>query len=164
MKVCIGPFPDNGNEKRHIDIHVDPYDAWNADHTLALIIVPVLKELKKGLHGCPIDFCTLAEDGYTVLDSDEACARWELAIDKMIWAFQQVVDDNEDDFWIQKGEWDFEDAVSEEDREGLPDDEPVSRLKWIVEPIRNDDAYYAYMDRMQEGFDLFGKYFRNLWD
>ena len=34
-------------------VKVDRYDAWNANNTLALIIYPVLVELRKQTHGAP---------------------------------------------------------------------------------------------------------------
>ena len=38
---------------RKIKIRIDPYDTWSVDHTLALIIVPMLKQLKARQHGAP---------------------------------------------------------------------------------------------------------------
>jgi len=52
MKAIIGPYPDD-DTKRVETILLDPYDTWNMDHTLALIIVPMLKQLKATKHGAP---------------------------------------------------------------------------------------------------------------
>ena len=38
-------------KNRKIKIRIDKYDTWNMDHTLALIILPMLKQLKQRNHG-----------------------------------------------------------------------------------------------------------------
>ena len=52
MKIKIGPYKNKGERK--IDIQIDRYDTWNMDHTLALIVLPMLKQLKKEKHGSPM--------------------------------------------------------------------------------------------------------------
>ena len=52
MKVSIGPFTDDG-EAQEMSIHIDEYDTWSMDHTLAPIILPMLKQLKETKHGSP---------------------------------------------------------------------------------------------------------------
>ena len=41
------------NRPRKIKVHIDYYDVWSADHTLAMIIAPTLKKLKEHQHGYP---------------------------------------------------------------------------------------------------------------
>ena len=43
----------DSKKKRTIKIHIDEWDTWNMDHTLSLIIVPMLKQLKETKHGAP---------------------------------------------------------------------------------------------------------------
>ena len=38
---------------RKISVHIDNYDTWSIDDTLAHIIVPMLKQLKDTKHGVP---------------------------------------------------------------------------------------------------------------
>src|SRR5210317_1360023 len=38
---------------RNIKIQIDRYDTWSMDHTLALLVVPMLKQLKETKHGAP---------------------------------------------------------------------------------------------------------------
>jgi hypothetical protein len=52
MKVKIGPYKNKGERK--IEIKIDPYDTWSMDCTLALIVLPMLKQLKKTKHGSPL--------------------------------------------------------------------------------------------------------------
>ena len=55
MKIKIGPYRKN----RAYHIHIDDYDVWSLDHTLASIIHPALVRLKDTKHGYP----ELWEDG-----------------------------------------------------------------------------------------------------
>jgi hypothetical protein len=41
-------------KKRKIKVQIDPWDTWNMDHTLALIILPMLKQLRKESNGAPL--------------------------------------------------------------------------------------------------------------
>jgi len=88
--------------KRKVEIKIHNYDAWNAFHTMALIILPVLQELKKQKQGAGmIDDedvpwylrSTMCKENE--FDSDgNVFARYEWVLDEMIWTFQQIVDDN----------------------------------------------------------------------
>ena len=122
MKIKIGPYRNKKPQK--IDIHIDKWDTWSMDHTLAHIIVPMLKQLKATKHGIPSDFVIEGEDW------ELSEAKWNLVLDKMIWSFEQLVGDNEFSFF-----------------------------EWL-----KADAYYAYNEHIQEGLNLFGKYYRSLWD
>lgn len=120
MKVYLGKYPSNpfsqygklfkvfnflSNRKRIEYIRIDPQDVWNLDYTLALIIVPALKELKKRKHGSPsVDDSDVSEalrstsskiSKKNEWDSDEFFfQRWDYVVDEMIWAFEQVLLEN----------------------------------------------------------------------
>ena len=50
VNKCINePWLDK--RERNIKVHVDGYDVWSADHTLALVIHPVLVKLRGIKHG-----------------------------------------------------------------------------------------------------------------
>ena len=51
MKISIGKYPKKGDQKKSIKI--DPWDTWNMAHTLADIIYPMLKQLRKTNMGAP---------------------------------------------------------------------------------------------------------------
>lgn len=73
-------------------IKIDKYDTWGMDTTLALIIVPMLKQLKATKHGVPYD---LTE------------AEWNVILDEMIWAFTEIsTGENEDKFFTTGIDWD----------------------------------------------------------
>lgn len=61
-------------KQRKVKIRIDRYDTWSMDDTLALIILPMLKQLKESKHGYPSD-----------LNEQE----WDKILDEMIWAFEQ---------------------------------------------------------------------------
>ena len=40
--------------ERKVKVRIDEYDTWSMDHTLAYIILPMLKQLKETKHGSPL--------------------------------------------------------------------------------------------------------------
>jgi hypothetical protein len=90
---------------RTVKVELDKFDTWNMDGTLAIIILPMLKQLKDTKHGSPyVDDQDVPEhlrstaapklteeeknNGHTdALFHD----RWEWVMEEMIWAFQQLV-------------------------------------------------------------------------
>ncbi|MGA0857839.1 MAG: hypothetical protein ACO3P3_06720, partial [Candidatus Nanopelagicales bacterium] len=111
MKISIGKYPKkDGKQKK--SIRIDPWDTWSMDHTLADIILPMLKQLRKTQHGAP---CTDDEDApehlrstaakpkKNVWDVDEFhFKRWDWIMKEMIWAFGEHAKDREPNFWIKK--------------------------------------------------------------
>jgi hypothetical protein len=138
-------------KKRTIDITIDGYDVWSMDHTLALIVLPMLKKLKEVQHG----YCKVDEDDVpeNLRGEEQDEVKWNYVLDEIIYAFEKKVDDSwEDEFYPanMKINWEpLKDGFFEMKVEG---DTP------------NYDAIGAVQKRMQNGFVLFGKYFQNLWD
>lgn len=139
-------------------VKIDRWDTWSMDHTLAYIIIPMLKQLKETKHGAP---CTDDEDVPEYLRSHMAqpkenewdtdslhFMRWDWILDEMIWAFEQKnADDNDAQF--------FDHSVCN------------GKLPWdkdYVGPKFDKEGYTKHHDRMQNGFRLFGSYYSNLWD
>lgn len=153
MKVNIGPyrdpfivftfldkigFPRKANKKlksvwsrligeRKIEVKIDNYDVWSADHTMALVILPILKMFREDMYGVPGDFIAGESDE----EFQQGKTAWELTVDKMIFSFQSIVNDNILDFDLTTPE--------------------------------GKAAYFDHEAKVQEGLELFGKYFRNLW-
>ena len=129
------------NAKQTEKIHIDPWDTWSMDHTLAPIILPMLIQLKETKHGAPdVDDTDvpphLRKTPDDVLkyksigETDENFfKRWDWVMDEMIYAFDCKA--NKDDVWMR-----FE-----------------NRLDILKE-----------QERISNGFRLFGKYYENLWD
>lgn len=63
----------------------DDSDLWSLDHTIAVFVLPRLRAFRQQTHGYP---------GY--FDSIEA---WHWRIDKMIYAFDQIVRQWDDDYY-----------------------------------------------------------------
>lgn len=132
-------------KQRKIKVHIDGYDVWSMDYTLALIALPMLKKLQVSKHGAP---CVDDEDVPVELKSTSAAPkenewdtdanhfkRWDWVIEEMIFAFECKVDQDWDiKFYDEKtGNWD-------------------SEKRQLVQ------------NRVTNGFRLFGKYYESLWD
>lgn len=178
MKVNIRKFP-KGSSDRKIDITIENFDTWNMDHTLALIILPMLIQLKETKHGIPNDFATvggenyheqLSFDFYAESHDDsfsDGCRRWEEALDKMIWSFQQIAIDDYDSLY-HHGNIDF-DFVATDKLYPNPVTGKMEKTYQMVDKNPNNHWYdhvghKLHEERIQEGLDLFSKYYRALWD
>ena len=96
--------------KRVEFVHVDKYDVWNMDHTLAKIIHPMLVQLKETKQGSPsVDFEDVPEylrpldyqiNSVTKMDPYYH-DRWDYVIDTMIYAFNAISKqlDEDDDYY-----------------------------------------------------------------
>lgn len=132
-----------GKRLEHVYIH--KYDTWNSDHTIALIVHPMLVQLQKTKHGSPyvddadvpeelrLTNATPKENEWDIDDLHHK--RWDWVLNEMVFAFHCKLND----------EW--------EDKYCVPGGERFS-----------NEAYLAEANRIQNGFVLFGKYFQNLWD
>lgn len=123
-------------------VKIDKYDTWNMDNTLAMIILPMLKQLKANKHGYP---SKLTEK------------KWNYILDEMIWTFEQLNTDdcNDEQFWISHGTLDLT---------GEPDADGIAEIKWTKEAEVDWDGMKAHYTRINNGTKLFGKYYRNLWE
>jgi len=156
----------HSKKQRKIQVHIDKYDTWSMDHTLALIVLPMLKQLKEKQHGAgfvddkdvPKELrSTSAPAKENEWDTDDNhFKRWEWVMDEMIFAFNSKVDDSwEEQF--QSGEHDIQWKKLENGHSEMikgPNDTFEINMK----------GRKAYEKRIQNGFALFGKYYENLWD
>lgn len=161
----------DSKKKRKVKIHIDGYDVWSADHTLAMIIMPVLKKLKEQKHGSPhVDdrdvpahlrraaALPLTDEEKNTGHTDELWEqRWEWVLDEMIWAFEQHANDDwESQFY--SGE---PDLVTEK-VEGTAYSQLVKGPNYTFEVDRK--GMKAAQKRMDNGRRLFAKYYQALWD
>jgi len=154
-------------QKRRVKIKIHGYDAWSADSTLAMIILPILLKLKENKHGSPdVDDADVPEHlrrtaapavEYEWDTDDNWHLRWDWVLDEMIYAFEQINDpDWEDKF--STGEMD----LVWEPIEGGKYHEMKHGPNHTY--VTDYDALKAENNRIRHGTTLFGKYFRNLWD
>jgi len=129
----------HSKKKRKIDVRIDDFDTWNMDHTVSIIILPMLKKIKEQKRGSP---ATDDSDAplwlhSTLLPSDverhidgNFHERWNWILDEMIWTFEQIVSDDERTEMPPAGDWNKQDI---------------------------------HEKRITNGLRLFGKYFQSLW-
>jgi len=127
--------------KQKVNVRIDRWDTWSMDHTLAHIILPMLKQLKETKKGDPFTDdedvppelrSTNAKPKKNEWDTDEFHHdRWDWILDEMIYAFDCKA--NKDDAYMR-----FD--------------------------IYNRDGMEKEQKRISNGFRLFGKYYENLWD
>ena len=150
-------------------IKIHNYDTWSMDCTLSPIILPMLKQLKATKHGYGMvddeDVPKHLQSIYALPQNDwewdgNAEARYEWVLNEMIWAFEQLCDDNhEDKFWITQPEIDYDEM-----KKPWVEGEDTRAMKWKVEGKLDREGLIAHNDRIDNGLKLFGKYFRTLWD
>ncbi len=167
----------SNNRKRNAKIHIDNYDVWSADHTLGLVIAPVLKKLKEVQHGYPhVDNEDVPEELRFTLTDEEAQqwdetvdakheARWVWVLDEMIWTFEQYADGNDfDQFYHNVDQLEME-FTPLEDNPKLStmtfnhQKDPSKPAYWV-----DDEGKKKHNERKQNGLRLFAKYYENLWD
>lgn len=152
-------------KERRIVVKLDRWDTWSMDHTLAHIILPMLKQLKATKHGSPnVDDDDVPEH----LRSTEAPpvekwhedgnvhARWDWVLGEMIWAFEQKTRAWwEEDYIIEHAEFEFSSE---------PDEDGNREFKLKKEGKYDREGERAHQARMNNGFRLFGKYYEALWN
>jgi hypothetical protein len=127
----------DSKKKREVSIRIDNHDTWSMDHTLGLIIHPMLVQLKETNHGYfisdPEDAPTIGKGEVTDhgYNDDLAEKRYNWIMDEMIWAFGEYTNDDMN--------------------------EPDYKTSSI-------ETRKAYSERRSNAYRLFGKYYQNLWD
>ena len=157
----------HSKKKRTIKVHIDRWDTWSMDHTLAHIVLPMLKQLKATKHGAPyVDpkECPpeLKPKKQTKKQKDNGetdsthFERWDWVLDEMIFAFENKVNDDwEEQF--EKGESDLQWKQLEGGMSQMVHGPNHTRVyDW--------EGRKKYQERITNGFRLFGKYYENLWD
>lgn len=167
----------SNSRKRKVKVHVDYYDVWGADHTLGMIIAPVLKKLKECQHGyphvdnedvpeelrfTPEDKEKLEHDG-TVDSKHEA--RWNYVLDEMIWAFEQHADPYDNDAQFHHNSEQLEMVFTPVDGKKYSSlsfnhqKDPTKPKYWV-----DHEGKKKHHERMRNGVRLFAKYYEALWD
>jgi len=173
-KISAKPFDwfDKKFKKRKIIIRIDDYDTWSADHTLSLIIHPLLVKLKNNKHGAPhIDDedapenlrSTNAKPKENEWDTDEFhFDRWDYVLDEMIFAFEKSIDNSwEEEFYSGKSDPQSK-CINEDETD--PEKRLYEAFSGPNDTFKVDrDGIKKIQIRMQNGYRLFGKYYSHLW-
>ena len=143
-------------------VRLDPWDTWSMDHTLADIILPMLKQLRATKQGAPFTEdddvpeylrSYMAQPKENEWDTDSLhFMRWDWILAEMIWAFEQKVTDDADSQFFDHSE------CGDETLPWNKDGQYVSKIKY------DSEGHAAWQARKDNGFRLFGKYYENLWD
>lgn len=177
MKVKLGNYKKDSSRK--INVEIERFDTYSLDHSLAHIILPALLQLKHTKMGVPAEFGDVIGADYDIQESfdfvkedhnwafDEKCKQWELVLDKMIWSFQQILlDDWEQQYHHGQSEYDW---VTSDQKYINPVTGKVEDTFQMVD--KNPEEHWTDFEgmrmheaRIQEGLELFGKYYRHLWD
>ena len=123
------------------------------DHTLALIVLPMLKQLQETKHGSPmVDDEDVPDELRSTDELKLHHEQWEWILKEMIWTFEQKVNEDADRQFFDYGE-DYQSNGKMPWQEGY-----VSNTKF------DEEGYKAWQDRQTNGMRLFGKYYDGLWD
>mgnify|MGYP003343245927 FL=1 len=158
-------------------VKLDYWDTWSFDHTLAMIILPGLKQLKATKQGAPnVDDedvpdelkSTSAPAKVNEWDTDENWfKRWDYVIDEMIFAFECKLDDTwQDKFYSGESDWQWKKLDETTYNPITGKEEGLSQM--VEGPNHTFKCDYEGMkvvqNRITNGFRLFGKYYEGLWD
>lgn len=125
-------------KKKGIYTRFKDRETWDLGYTVAAFTLPRLRRFKKLNNGIP--GCLLIESDGTTHFNDEEYQKqkeieWDTILDHMIWSFEQIItSDEEPSIYNYKDNW----------------NEYCEQMK-------------IYNEQIQDGLNLFGKYFRNLW-
>lgn len=175
MKVEITRWKTNSKEDKYrkgtirkCSVDIGYGDDWSVDWLIATIAVPLLKKLKETKQGSPFvddedvpeelrsSSCPPKENEW---DTDENFfKRWDYALDEMIFAMQEIANDNENEppYFTKQGEIVFGE-INPDTKTG-----EITFEGWESTP-ESVAANKAYHKRIQKGCILFGKYFTSLW-
>jgi hypothetical protein len=123
--------------KKH-RLYVNPKETWSLDVNLAKYIIPRLKKFKE------------LNNGYPVIGEMDTPEKWDEALDKMIQAFEYVID--LDEYWLDDPRYDYTDIMFGDNKE---------LYESVIENKRTEDV--RRLVAINDGLQLFAKYYMNLW-
>lgn len=163
MKVDITRYKsgERKGEIKKCDVQVEYSDDWNADWTIATMVLPLLKKVKENKQVAPFveDMhvpehlrSTSAPPKENEWDTDaNYFKRWYYVLDEMLFAMQEIANhyENEPEVFV----W-------PEENEHLP---LMEQMRLSIKIPGAEESFKAYHSRIQNGCVLFGTYFRSLW-
>ena len=172
----------DSKKERTIKIHIDKWDTWNMDSTLALIILPMLKQLKATKQGSGmIDLedvpehlrATTTEEydsqfTFEFYNEDvprgvDVHTRYEWFLNELIWTFEQLQPDCDWEEQYRSGNIEMHSEPCKWDENGDPTLYHLKRGPNDTYKV-DYDKLQKHQDRIDNGLRLFGKYFLTLWD
>lgn len=134
------------------NLYINPKDIWNLDITIAEFVLPRLRLFKKKNIGYP---------GRGEMDTPE---KWDEALDKMIVAFEYILDD---DWWFNNPKYDYTSGIhisSKPCKNNKFSELIIEKEDWIkeIENNKRKEEQRRY-NVINDGLQLFAKFFRSLW-
>lgn len=138
-------------KQQRISRGFDESECWNLESTIAQFILPRLKVFRDSTNGYPGN------------DEIPTFEKWLEVLDKMIFAFDHIVNEEKyDDERNEKYDIDWSKVNNYTRMEnGSVMMEPKDEYKERLEKLHNDKA--DEIKKIDEGLALFGKYFMQLW-
>jgi hypothetical protein len=179
----------DSKKSRTVEVCIDKYDTWNMDRTLAIIVLPMLKQLQEKKHGSQIvdvedvpEYlrCTTTEDYDSQLTFEfyqehevkegeaDIHARWDWVLSEMIWAFEQHQPDVdwESQYYTGESDWRWKKVEGTYPNPVTGKEEGLTQMVEGPNHTQNidSDGMRKHQERISNGFRLFGKYYQGLWD
>lgn len=155
------------HRKRKIKVKLHDYDVWGASSSISYIIVPILKGLRDARLSC------IAVDDEDVPDHLKLTnlprshpeniefiqKRWHWVLDEIIWAFEQVNIDWEEQYVTRNAQFlnDCQLYINDPEKEDFLLDQIERHI------IIDQEGQDKHIARMMNGYRLFGKYYPHMW-
>lgn len=160
----------DSKKSRKIKVKIDKFDTWSMDSTLAIIVLPMLRQLHATKHGAPLVDDEDVPAGLGLRESEAPpkehewdtdanhFKRWDWVLDEIIWTFEQLHPDSnwEDQYHSGKMDAQFEKIENSDMFRMIAGPQDTHKF--------DSEGYKAHNDRINAGLILFGKYYRSLWD
>ena len=157
---------NNNKCKRTVIIKPHHYDHWNASETMAMLVLPILKDLRLHKHGAGFVAdedvpehlrSTNAPPKENEWDTDELWFdRFDWVLDEIIWALENTIDTS----------WENQFYTGESDYKWIPCEDGFCEMTEGPNHtlVFDKDGWKAYHDRVNNGLRLLGTYFNSMWD
>lgn len=149
----------NTKQQRKISIKTHKYDHWNAYETIAMIALPILKNLRLHKQGSPYisddDVPERLKSINAPLSNTEDYVdslffeRYDWVLGEVIWALEQITIDYESQYWIERPIIEYSDS---------------NQVEWLCKGLFDEIGYKQHQKRIDNGLLLMGKYFQTFWD
>lgn len=88
----------HSKRKRKVKVQINNYDVWSMDHTLALIIAPMLKKLKEQKQGIAWINNEDVPENLREPENGFSESKYNWFLDECIWAFSRLTNDD----WVDE--------------------------------------------------------------
>lgn len=162
----------DSKRQRRVVVRIDPWDTWNMDGTLAMIILPMLKQLKATKHGAGfVDDAdapehlrsTAAPPAQEYHVDANHFLRFDWVLDELIWTFTQLQPDCDWQEQYRSGVMDVYSEPCAFNKDGTPKMYEMKHGPNYTYAV-DEEGESKHQARINNGLRLFGKYFQNLWD